>query len=99
MCIVVAFIRSFIHLLLIKFFLSICVMSCLSQVAEGDLKLMVLALDIFTSFTLSIISNVQGSTEGVNGTSSEVAIASVVVFPVVSSIYIAITLVYYSCKC
>lgn len=72
-----------------------------SQLAEGDLKLLVLTLDIVTSSALSIISNIEGSTEGVNGTSSVktgCAIASVVVLVFAARVYIAIIIVYYGLK-
>ena len=56
-----------------------------------------MTVDILTSLALSIIANV----EGVNKTVSEktgCAIASVAIFGFVTLVYIAITVVYYSCK-
>ena len=56
-----------------------------------------MTVDILTSLALSIIANA----EGVNKTVSEktgCAIASVAIFGFVTLVYIAITVVYYSCK-
>lgn len=67
------------------------------QLAEVDLKLLVLTVDILTSLALSIIANV----EGVNGTRSiktVTAFASLGIFGTVTLVYIGIIVVYYSYK-